>query len=786
MKRAIDSFRGEAPRLTPRALPDNAAQEAVNCRLLTGDLTAWRQFSDVLTLSRTGPVQSIFLLHDVWLSSDSDLNYARGAIPGDTTYRTYITGMDVPRFTNYSLATSSGSSTYPVITRPLGVPGPSDIPSIVLGIDPTPSTFSVDVLDDGSSLASSWVISPFGTGSGLYSEAAQDAGVGNPAPSYRLSYDEVHNPGQAPYAYRNFGVAASQILQASTDFKFGGPTDIMQACMIVGASVSGAGVLVEYQQGSGGDGKGVLLIGTSSSWDLYGSAEAARSVRVTLSPGVWYTMTVQAIINSDSTTTVTAALYQGSRQITTTVATVNVTRGDYCGIVNAIGDDALPSAYITWYDNYHVQASGASSYVPATLATSYVYTYVNDIGEESGPSFPSAVVVRPDGVSATVTTATSLPSGIDSSYGIVTKRIYRAATGNTGTAYLFVAEIALATADYVDVLTDAQLGEVLQSTDWTLPPDDLRGILALPNGVMAGFSKNQLCLSAQNNPHAWPVANRLTTDTDIIGIGNVDTTVVIGTKSFVYIASGTDPAAYSMSKFEIPQAASSKNSFAYLANIGVVFSGPDGLMAVQGVGQVKNLTESVFTREQWQALGPSSMRAVSYNDIYFLFWEFGSNRGCYAIDMKANGFGIVTMAFHACAAYVDPIEDKMYLVLDENNEPDDPSLAHGPSSQPTVNGHTIALFEGNPTTLMNYRYRSKLWLLERPAWFQIAQVRAGDYDNLLFRVYGDGAQLDEFLIVGEAEFTLGEADSYTELEFEFVGTSEVRSTQAAEDVTELT
>ena len=112
--------------------------------------------------------------------------------------------------------------------------------------------------------------------------------------------------------------------------------------------------------------------------------------------------------------------------------------------------------------------------------------------------------------------------------------------------------------------------------------------------------------------------------------------------------------------------------------------------AVAGVGQVRNLTDSVFTREQWQALNPTSMHAVSHNDIYWLFWQSGSNSGCYAIDMKPTGFGVVTMAFHASAAYVDPIADKMYMVLDWSNEPDDPSLPVHPSAQPTVNGHYIA------------------------------------------------------------------------------------------------
>ena len=56
---------------------------------------------------------------------------------------------------------------------------------------------------------------------------------------------------------------------------------------------------------------------------------------------------------------------------------------------------------------------------------------------------------------------------------------------------------------------------------------------------------------------------RLNTDTDIVGIANVDTTVVIGTQSFVYVATGNDPAVYSMSKFEVPYAAVAKASFAY-------------------------------------------------------------------------------------------------------------------------------------------------------------------------------------------------------------------------------
>jgi hypothetical protein len=160
MRIAVESFRGEAPRLTPRALPDNAAQVAINTRLQSGDLETWRGFLETKALQNAAA--TIYLLNDEWLSWESDVDVARGPIPGDTTYRTYLTGPDEytePRFTTYSLATT-GSEPFPVATRPLGVPGPDAPATLVLGVDSTPTTFSIDVTDPGDQLAESWLSSP--------------------------------------------------------------------------------------------------------------------------------------------------------------------------------------------------------------------------------------------------------------------------------------------------------------------------------------------------------------------------------------------------------------------------------------------------------------------------------------------------------------------------------------------------------------------------------------------------------------------------------------------------
>jgi hypothetical protein len=779
MLRAITTFRGEAPRVSPHLLPDNAAQDATNAKLLTGNLSAWRQFSATLGLANPGPVQTIFLLDNAWLSWGVVVDVARGTVAGDTTYRTYLTApgfYSEPRFTNYALATT-GSTPYPVTTRPLGTPAPESAPSLTVGVGTTPTT---DVTDSGDQLAASWVTSAPVSGGGIVSLVTQDAAVGNPAPSYKLECES--NTTAGAYAYRDFGIETSVAVEYTSQFAPVSNGSVLEASWRVLTTDAGAGPVVKigYPAGSGG---GIFLqIGVSSAWGAVGSWLTQVPMSALDGTGAtWYDMVITATQNDSGTTTVNAKLYQGSGLLAEAEVTSTFSTGGNCGVEMVT---SFVGSFYTHYDNFRVTATGSTT-VPVSTATSYVYTFVNDLDQESAPSPASSTILRPDGVTVTVTTPTAVPSGVSTDYGIDTKRIYRAATGNAGTEFRFVAEIPLTTADYDDNLTDSELGEVLPSTLWALPPDDLEGILALPNGVMAGFSKNQLCLSAQNFPHAWPVEYRLNTDTDIVGIGNVDTTVVIGTESFVYVASGNDPAAYSMAKFEVPYACSSKRSFAYLTGIGVVFAGPDGLMAVTGPGQVRNLTDPVFTRDQWQALNPESIVGIAHNDIYWMFWESGSNRGCYAIDMKATGFGVVRMAFHACAAYVDPIEDKMYLVLDQDDEPDDSALPVPADPPNYIDGTTIFEFEGNPSVLMTYRYRGKLWLLPYPAWFSIFQVKADDYDNILLRIFADGVQVEEIAVTEETEFTVECVDSYTRLEYELLGTSPVRLVQGAEDISEL-
>lgn len=154
----ISSFRGEAPRVTPRALPDNAAQTALNTYLLTGDLQAFAQFIETQELANT-PATIYLLAGLYWLSFTEEVEIAKGIIAGDTTHRTYITGLDLPRWTNVDMATG-GPTPWPFETRPLGVPSPDEAAALEVGVDSSPTTFSTDVTDNGDELATQWLRSP--------------------------------------------------------------------------------------------------------------------------------------------------------------------------------------------------------------------------------------------------------------------------------------------------------------------------------------------------------------------------------------------------------------------------------------------------------------------------------------------------------------------------------------------------------------------------------------------------------------------------------------------------
>lgn len=313
--------------------------------------------------------------------------------------------------------------------------------------------------------------------------------------------------------------------------------------------------------------------------------------------------------------------------------------------------------------------------------TSYIYTYVTSWGEEGPPGEASSLVQVEPGQTVDVTF--SSPPGGAYSWDLV--RLYRLNTGSDGAAFQFVAEVPTGTTSYTDTKSNDDLAEVLPSDTWNPPPDDdyptgpLRGLIALPNGSLAGFTGPTLCLSEPYLPHAWPFDNRYPIDRDIVAIGRVSNGVVLLTEAMPYLASGTDPSAISLMPLPESQACLSKRSVVDMGGF-LLYASPEGLVAVDG-STVKVVTEGMFDEADWRVrFKPSSIIGCYWENKYIGFYDNGDEQGGFIYSPGSDGAAFSLLDQHATAGHYDAETDQLYLNIDGDlkvfSHPDEPEASY--------------------------------------------------------------------------------------------------------------
>lgn len=335
----------------------------------------------------------------------------------------------------------------------------------------------------------------------------------------------------------------------------------------------------------------------------------------------------------------------------------------------------------------------------------YASTFVTAWGEEGPPSLPSAAAVITDGQEVTVTLP-SVPTGNYNFGDGALRRVYRSNSGTSDTAFQFLAELPITTGAFLDTTPADALGEVIPTTLWDAPPDDdltryptgeMRGIRTLPSGAMVGFSGNTLVYSEPYLPHAWPYSYPL--KDPIVAIEVTTTGVLVTTTDKPVLAVGLDPRAVAIQELDERRACVSKRSMVDMGEY-AVYASPDGLVGIEN-GSIRLLTESIFTREQWQRFIPASINAFRWEGKYVGFYSDGVTSGGFVLDL-ANG-SFVELDFFADAGYYDASEDTLYL----------------------ANGTDLVKFDAG--LLAEYEWQSKLFQLPRPTSFSVLQVVADSY-----------------------------------------------------------
>lgn len=381
----------------------------------------------------------------------------------------------------------------------------------------------------------------------------------------------------------------------------------------------------------------------------------------------------------------------------------------------------------------------------------YVVTYVSGWSEE-GP--PSLATISIDVQAGQTVTLSSIPTAPVGSYNVTAKRIYRSVLGSNSAEYLFVKEIPVATTSTTDALSATSLGESLPSLGWIAPPTGLKGLVSLPNGVIAGFVGRDLYLCDPFHPHAWPLKYVLTADYPIVGLGVADTTLVVLTTGTPYFVQGSDPSNMVMVRAPVQQACVSKRSIVSAFGA-VLYASPDGLMMLTPGAEPKNLTDRVFAPGQWSAIKPDSIHGYLFEGYYVGFYDTGTVTGGFMLSMTGDW---TDLDFYATAGFNDLQRDILFLVV----------------------GGQIQKFAKGAMRTMKWRskqfYRPSLGLA-------LAKVEAVSYP-LTFRMYVDGVLKHTQTVTSGDAFRLPGVRG-TDFEFEVEGTVEVRAIVAAASVVEL-
>lgn len=334
----------------------------------------------------------------------------------------------------------------------------------------------------------------------------------------------------------------------------------------------------------------------------------------------------------------------------------------------------------TDYQSPRVQRnSGQGDLTDNIRYTRFFVSWVDEYGMESPFSMPSQIQVNNEWVDGDLEyldgdAVTISNFGTQAEYPLAKKiRVYKVITGMESGRCQFIAE-ADATLDSTWTngigvkVKDEDAGEIMP--DIGEPPADLSCILDVPGAFYCGFSPSKpktVCFSDIDLLYSWPEDYRYDIKDNIVALAVTANSVFALTDGWPYVLSGTAPESMMVSKLAGPAACVSPTGVCVYQNA-VYYVSNAGLMMIANsadAGTVcRNLTEKAFTKEQWQALNPSTCVMGQHDGKLLLFFTRldGTHYGLVINLMENASIAISTHDEVSSCLCVDNRADKMYYV----------------------------------------------------------------------------------------------------------------------------
>lgn len=411
----------------------------------------------------------------------------------------------------------------------------------------------------------------------------------------------------------------------------------------------------------------------------------------------------------------TSNTINGSREIVRTTSNTIVVRGAWPWVLSNGGAGGTVS-----FDG--ITSIGDPSSVQGI---GYVVTFLTTIGNqvlEGPPSAMSGLISTRPGLPVSLS---GLPTGTNEGgdYRFSGKRLYRTNVTTDGIGVLqFVAELPIEQSSYVDTVRAVDLGETLQTEDWIMPPSDMFGLVACHNGMLAGISGNQVCVSVPFQPHAWPTSSRFNIGDEPVALVAVGEVIVVLTKGRPSAIYGFEPE--SMRVVPVDAAYPCVNP-AGAVSIGdaAIYPSTIGLVAVPARGAPFVVTEKIMEKEEWAGYFPETIIAAEHHGKYLGFYDDGEAIKSFLLDPYSRVSSWTDLDIEADAVCTD--------------ERDGNALFMAPG------GSAVMQFDPPTGDSMEYLWRSKTFATQRPWCPAYARVVAESYP-VTYRLYANKPQPGQF------------------------------------------
>lgn len=349
----------------------------------------------------------------------------------------------------------------------------------------------------------------------------------------------------------------------------------------------------------------------------------------------------------------------------------------------------------------------------------YAWAWVTSLGEVSGMSPLSQFITWSPG---TTITLSNLPGTPPANRLITHKRLFRAVTGFSGTAALFfLADIPASDVTYIHNPVTTPDGEPATNMDFAPAPAGLRGLTAMPNGMMVAFQGKELWFCEPYQPHAWPLKYMLTTNDWIVGLAAFGTSLAVLTTGTPYVVQGLHPDQMVMEKSEQPFPCLSKRSIVDMG-YSAIYASTDGLVQIGAGAQAQLISKDFWSRSQWAAKQPMNIRSGRIGTRYAMGYlpQGEADHRIELIDTAGDAPFVVPTTLTARALYTQIESGSMFMLGSD--------------------GKTIREFDPVGGADMTYVWRSKPFRFTDEKTFGVGLVQTEDGAGALTaKVYRNGA-----------------------------------------------